>query len=198
LPVSLTKSYSLGPQPYAGRSSVSPAFIPAMRACQPTPAHTRAFSHQNLLTTKLFPEEQPVELPTQQAAKHALSIFDEFKNFAFKGNVVDLAVGVIIGGAFGKIITSMVDNIIMPVVGVVLPGNTGYENWALTFGEKTIPYGKFLGDVVSFLILAAALFFFIVKFLGWLMKQKLGGPPAPTADQVLLTEIRDLLKQQAR
>jgi large conductance mechanosensitive channel len=137
-----------------------------------------------------------MELPTNQAAKQALSIFEEFKNFAFKGNVVDLAVGVIIGGAFGKIITSMVDNIIMPVVGVILPGNTGYENWALTFGEKTIPYGKFLGDVVSFLILAAALFFFIVKFLGWLMKQKLGGPPAPTADQLLLTEIRDLLKQQ--
>jgi len=142
-----------------------------------------------------------MELPTNQATKQALSIFEEFKNFAFKGNVVDLAVGVIIGGAFGKIITSMVDNIIMPVVGVILPGNTGYENWALTFGEKTIPYGKFLGDVVSFLILAAALFFFIVKFLGWIMKSKAAEAvvePAPTKDQELLTEIRDLLKQQAR
>ena len=138
-----------------------------------------------------------MDIPDSLPTKQAFSLLEEFKNFAFKGNVVDLAVGVIIGGAFGKIITSMVDNIIMPVVGVILPGNTGYENWALTFGEKTIPYGKFLGDVVSFLILAAALFFFIVKFLGWLMKQKLGGPPAPTADQLLLTEIRDLLKQQA-
>jgi large conductance mechanosensitive channel len=136
-----------------------------------------------------------MELPT----KTAFSLFDEFKNFAFKGNVIDLAVGVIIGGAFGKIVTSLVDNIIMPVVGMIMPGDKGYENWALTIGEKTIPYGKFIGDVVSFLILAAALFLFIVKFLGWMMKSKAAeasSPPAPTKDQELLTEIRDLLKQQ--
>ena len=136
-----------------------------------------------------------MELPT----KKAFSLFEEFKNFAFKGNVIDLAVGVIIGGAFGKIVTSLVDNIIMPLVGVILPGEKGYENWAVTIGEKTIPYGKFIGDVVSFLILAAALFFFIVKFLGWLMKSKAAAaaaPPGPTKDQELLTEIRDLLKQQ--
>jgi large conductance mechanosensitive channel len=69
----------------------------------------------------------------------------------------------------------------------------------VTIGAKTIPYGKFIGDVVSFLILAAALFFFIVKFLGWLMKSKAAeaaAPPGPTKDQELLTEIRDLLKQQ--
>jgi large conductance mechanosensitive channel len=136
-----------------------------------------------------------MDLPT----KKAFSLFEEFKNFAFKGNVIDLAVGVIIGGAFGKIVTSMVDNIIMPLVGVILPGNKGYENWALTIGEKTVPYGKFIGDVVSFLILAAALFLFIVKFLGWLMMStaaEAAAPPAPTKDQELLTEIRDLLKQQ--
>lgn len=129
----------------------------------------------------------------------AFSLLQEFKNFAFKGNVIDLAVGVIIGGAFGKIVTSLVDNIIMPLVGVILPGNNGYEKWAITVGEKTIPYGKFLGDIVSFLILAAALFFFIVKFLGWLMKSKAeqaAAPPPPTKDQELLTEIRDLLKQR--
>ena len=129
----------------------------------------------------------------------AVSLLQEFKNFAFKGNVIDLAVGVIIGGAFGKIVTSLVDNIIMPLVGVILPGNNGYEKWAITVGEKTIPYGKFLGDIVSFLILAAALFFFIVKFLGWLMKSKAeqaAAPPPPTKDQELLTEIRDLLKQR--
>lgn len=136
-----------------------------------------------------------MDLPT----KKAFSLFEEFKNFAFKGNVIDLAVGVIIGGAFGKIVSSMVDNVIMPLVGVILPGNKGYENWAVTIGEKTIPYGKFIGDVVSFLILAAALFLFIVKFLGWLTKSKAAeaaAPPAPTKDQELLTEIRDLLKQQ--
>jgi len=84
-------------------------------------------------------------------------------------------------------------------VGVILPGNNGYEKWAITVGEKTIPYGKFLGDIVSFLILAAALFFFIVKFLGWLMKSKAveaAAPPALSKDQELLTEIRDLLKQR--
>lgn len=139
-----------------------------------------------------------MELPT----KHAFSLLEEFKNFAFKGNVIDLAVGVIIGGAFGKIVTSLVDNVIMPTVAVILPGNSGYEKWAVTIGEKTIPYGKFLGDVVSFLILAAALFFFIVKFLGWLMRSKAAAaaaPPAapePTKEELLLTEIRDLLKNR--
>lgn len=134
-------------------------------------------------------------IPTKQA----FSLFEEFKNFAFKGNVIDLAVGVIIGGAFGKIVSSLVDNIIMPTVSVILPGNAGYKDWAIKIGEKTIPYGAFLGDIVSFLLLATALFVFIVKFLGWLMKSKaaeVAAPPAPTKDQELLMEIRDLLKQR--
>lgn len=132
--------------------------------------------------------------------KQVFSLFDEFKNFAFKGNVIDLAVGVIIGGAFGNIVTSMVDNVIMPLVAVILPGDKGYEKWVLTIGEKTVPYGKFLGDIVSFLMLAAALFFFIVKFLGWLMKSKAAEAsapapaPEPSKEELLLTEIRDLLK----
>jgi large conductance mechanosensitive channel len=130
-------------------------------------------------------------------AKKAFSLFEEFKNFALKGNVVDLAVGVIIGGAFGNIVKSLVDNIMMPVVSVVMPGDAGYEKWAITVGEKTIPYGKFLADIVSFVILALALFIFIVKFLGWIMKTKAAEPvalPPPPTDQELLTEIRDLLK----
>ncbi len=134
-------------------------------------------------------------IPTKQA----FSLFEEFKNFAFKGNVIDLAVGVIIGGAFGKIVSSLVDNIIMPTVSVILPGNAGYKDWAIKIGEKTIPYGAFLGDIVSFLLLATALFVFIVKFLGWLMKSKaaeVAAPPAPTKEQELLTEIRDLLKER--
>lgn len=127
-------------------------------------------------------------------AKQAFSLFDEFKAFAFKGNVIDLAVGVIIGGAFGGIVKSLVDNIIMPTIGAIVPGNAGYEGWKLTFGpNKVIPYGKFLGDVVNFLIVALALFVFIVKFLGWLMRVKKQTPPL-TKDQELLTEIRDLLR----
>lgn len=128
--------------------------------------------------------------------EHARSLFEEFKAFAFKGNVIDLAVGVIIGTAFGKIVSSLVDNLIMPLIAVILPGRSGYEAWALTIHGKSIPYGKFLGDVVNFIIVAIALFLFIKKFLGWIVQTKKSDPPL-TRDQELLSEIRDLLKQQA-
>jgi large conductance mechanosensitive channel len=136
-------------------------------------------------------------------AKKAFSLFDEFKKFAFKGNVIDLAVGVIIGAAFGAIIKSLVDNIIMPLIGLIMPGGKGYEGWKLIIGEgenaKVIPYGKFIGEVVNFLIVALVLFIFIVKFLGWLMRTKAeeaaATPPPLTKDQELLVEIRDLLKK---
>jgi large conductance mechanosensitive channel len=135
-------------------------------------------------------------LPT----KHAFSLLEEFKNFAFKGNVIDLAVGVIIGAQFGKIVTSLVENVIMPLLGGILPGEQGYKEWKLPVGDG-VPVGMFLADVVSFLILAAALFLFIVKFLGWLMKSKAADaaatPPEPTKAEKLLTEIRDLLKARA-
>jgi large conductance mechanosensitive channel len=132
--------------------------------------------------------------------KKALPLLEEFKRFAFKGNVVELAVGVIIGGAFGKIVDSLVKHIIMPVIAVILPGQQGYLGWKLTLAGKEIPYGLFLGEVVNFLLVAAAVFFFIVKFLGWIMKMKeedaITPPPPPplTKDQELLGEIRDLLK----
>ncbi len=135
-------------------------------------------------------------VPTQKA----LSLFDEFKKFAFKGNVVDLAIGVIIGAAFGAIVKSLVDDIIMPLIGLVLPGDKGYEGWAWHVGDKVIPYGKFLGAVVNFLIVALVLYVFIVKFLGWIMQsrqEQAAAPAPPTRDQELLAEIRDLLKQRA-
>jgi large conductance mechanosensitive channel len=124
----------------------------------------------------------------------ARTLAEEFRNFAFKGNVIDLAVGVIIGAAFGKIVSSLVENIVMPVLGIMLPGDKGYEGWAFTIGAATIPYGKFLGDVVNFLIVALALFFFTVKFLGWVLQTKKEAPVL-TKDQELLIEIRDLLKK---
>src|SRR3974390_1353918 len=98
----------------------------------------------------------------------AMSLFEEFKAFAFKGNVIDLAVGVIIGGAFANIVNSLVHNILMPVVAIIVPGDRGYEHWIFAVHGKSVPFGRFLGDVVNFLILAAALFLFIVKFLGWI------------------------------
>jgi large conductance mechanosensitive channel len=134
-------------------------------------------------------------------AKTAFTLFDEFKNFAFKGNVVDLAVGVIIGTAFGKIVNSLVTSVIMPLIAVVSPGDKSYEKWTWTLRGQEVPYGIFLGDVVNFLIVALVLFIFIVKFLGWIMKAKKkeaaeAPPPPPTKEEVLLTEIRDLLKQR--
>jgi len=134
-------------------------------------------------------------------AKRAFSLLDEFKQFAFKGNVIDLAVGVIIGAAFGKIIDSLVKHIIMPLIGLIMPGEQGYLGWKLVVGQKEVPYGLFIGEVVNFLIVAAALFIFIVKFLGWIMKSKKAeavapaAPPPLTKDQELLVEIRDLLKK---
>jgi large conductance mechanosensitive channel len=126
----------------------------------------------------------------------ALSLVEEFKGFAFKGNVVDLAVGVIIGGAFGKIVDSLVKSVIMPLVGAILPGEQGYLGWKLVVNGKDIPYGLFIGEIVNFLIVSAALFFVIVKFLGFLMKSKAAeaaAPPPLTKDQELLIEIRNLL-----
>jgi large conductance mechanosensitive channel len=131
--------------------------------------------------------------------KRAFSLFDEFKAFAFKGNVIDLAVGVIIGAAFAKIIDSLVKHIIMPLIGAMMPGEQGYLGWKWVINGKEIPYGLFLGEIVNFLIVAAALFLFIVKFLGLLMKAKqkeVVAPLPPTRDQELLMEIRDQLKQR--
>jgi large conductance mechanosensitive channel len=126
-----------------------------------------------------------------------LSLFDEFKAFALKGNVIDLAVGVIIGAAFAKIVDSLVKHIIMPFIGVLIPGEQGYLGWKWVINGKEIPYGLFLGEIVNFLLVALALYFFIVKFLGWVMRSKKETPPPPlTKDQELLTEIRDLLKQR--
>jgi large conductance mechanosensitive channel len=131
--------------------------------------------------------------------KKAFSLFDEFKNFALKGNVIDLAVGVIIGAGFGKIIDSLVKSLIMPLISVILPGE-GYKSWKWVINGKEIPYGEFLAEVVNFLIVALVLFIFIVKFLGWVMKfkkQEATSAPAPlTKDQELLVEIRDLLKNK--
>lgn len=133
-------------------------------------------------------------------AKRAFSLLDEFKAFAFKGNVIDLAVGVIIGAAFGKIVDSLVKHIIMPFISVIMPGDQSYVGWKLVLNGKDVPYGLFLGEILNFLIVAAALFLFIVKFLGWIMKAKkqeaaAAPPPPPTREEQLLAEIRDLLKK---
>jgi large conductance mechanosensitive channel len=141
------------------------------------------------------------KLSSLNSTKKAFSLLEEFKTFAFKGNVIDLAVGVIIGAAFGKIIDSLVKHIIMPFIGLIMPGEQGYLGWKWVINKVEIPYGLFIGEIVNFLIVAVALFIFIVKFIGWIMKSKQeeaaapAPPPPPTKDQELLTEIRDLLKK---
>ena len=133
-------------------------------------------------------------------ARRALSLLEEFKNFALKGNVIDLAVGVIIGAAFGKIVDSLVKHILMPLVGLLVPGDQGYLGWKIVVGAKEIPYGLFIGELVNFIVVALALYVFIVKFLGFVMKSKEVAPPAPPAppkEEILLAEIRDLLKARA-
>jgi len=130
-------------------------------------------------------------------AVRARTLLEEFRDFAFKGNVVDLAVGVIIGAAFGKIVDSLVKHLLMPLVSLLVPGQTGYLGWKWVVAGKEVPYGLFLGEVVNFLIIAAALYLFIVKFLGALMRAKekqAAAPPPPSRTEELLAEIRDLLK----
>ena len=130
--------------------------------------------------------------------KKVSAMLDEFKNFALKGNVVDLAIGVIIGAAFGKIIDSLVKHIIMPAISLIMPGEQGYLAWKWVVGGKEIPYGLFIGEIANFLIVALALYIFIVKFLGLIMKSKKEeAPPRPTKDQELLTVIRDLLRKSS-
>ena len=138
------------------------------------------------------------KLTELQPTKKAFSLLEEFKNFAFKGNVIDLAIGVIIGTAFGALITSFVANLFMPLLSLVMPSEKGYEQWALVVGDKKVPFGLVLKDVVNFLLTALVLWLFIVKFLGWVLqtrKEEAINPPPPTRQEELLMEIRDLLKK---
>jgi large conductance mechanosensitive channel len=120
----------------------------------------------------------------------------EFKAFAMRGNVMDLAVGVIIGAAFGKIVASLVDNIIMPIVGILMQG-VKFDALMIKVGEAEIKYGMFIGSIVDFIIVAFVIFL-MVKGMNSMKKKEEAAPaapPAPTKDQALLTEIRDLLKK---
>ena len=130
------------------------------------------------------------------ATEKAWTLLDEFKAFAFKGNVVDLAIGVIIGGVFHNLIDSLVKNLIMPLIAMLIPGERPYTHWHFTFRGSTVHIGLLLGDIAHFLLISAILFLFLVKFLGWLMRPKKPDEvgPALSRQEELLTEIRDLLK----
>jgi len=133
-----------------------------------------------------------------------MSVFKEFREFAVRGNVVDMAVGIIIGAAFGKIVASLVEDVIMPPIGVLV-GGVDFSNLAVTLkaAEGDAPavmlnYGNFLQISFNFLIVAAAVFM-LVKAINSLRRKEEeapAAPPAPTAEEKLLMEIRDLLKQK--
>ncbi len=124
-----------------------------------------------------------------------MSMLQEFKSFAMKGNVVDLAVGVIIGAAFGKIVASLVEDVIMPLVGTLV-GGVNFSALAITVGSATLKYGKFVQTCLDFLIIAWAIFL-AVKLINRLRREEpAAAPAAPPQQEVLLGEIRDLLKKR--
>ena len=124
-----------------------------------------------------------------------MSWVKEFREFAVKGNVVDLAVGVIIGTAFGKIVSSFVADIVMPLIGILI-GGIHYEDLVLEVGDAKITYGKFLENVIDFLVIALVIFF-MVKAINHFRRKQEKEPQAapPPRDVQLLEEIRDLLKK---
>ena len=124
-----------------------------------------------------------------------MSIIKEFREFAIKGNVVDLAVGVIIGAAFGKIVSSLVEDIVMPAIGSV--GRVDFKSLMWQVGEAKILYGKFLQTCVDFMIIALSIFL-AVKAINYLRRLEKDQPPAatPPRQEQLLEQIRDLLKNR--
>jgi large conductance mechanosensitive channel len=136
-----------------------------------------------------------------------MGMFKEFKTFAMKGNVLDLAVAVIIGGAFGKIVSSFVNDVLMPPIGLLM-GNTDFSDLKLLLraGSEGVPpvtlnYGIFVNTVIDFLIVAFSIFL-VVKAFNRIQKKKAEvpapapAPPAPSKEELLLTEIRDILKEK--
>ena len=132
-----------------------------------------------------------------ELTKKTTGFLAEFRQFIARGNVLDMAVGVIIGGAFGKISTSLVNDILMPFVGIFI-GQDTFASLVFTVGGAQIAFGNFIQSIVNFLIMAFVIFC-IVKAMNAFRRKKEAAPaapPAPSAEEVLLTEIRDLLREQ--
>ena len=134
-----------------------------------------------------------------------MSMVNEFKEFAVKGNVMDMAVGIIIGAAFGKIVSSFVGDVIMPPIGLLI-GGVDFSDLAIVLKEATgdtpavtLGYGKFIQSIIDFTIIAFAIFI-VVKFINKLKRQEQTAAPqpepTPSKEEQLLTEIRDLLKEK--
>jgi len=135
-----------------------------------------------------------------------MGMMQEFKAFAMRGNVMDMAVGIVIGGAFGKIVSSLVSDVIMPPIGVITGGiDFSAMKWVLKPGDDSDPkhkiaevainYGSFINTIITFIIIAFAIFM-VIKLMNRMQKKQEEAPAAPPADVALLTEIRDLLKNK--
>lgn len=126
-------------------------------------------------------------------------MWKEFKEFAVKGNVLDLAIGVIIGGAFGKIVSSLVNDVIMPIIGLI-SGGVDFSSLEITVGEAAIKYGAFIQSIIDFLIIALSIFLFVRVINSFKKKEEekeeeAAAPPEPSKEEILLTEIRDILRE---
>jgi len=122
-----------------------------------------------------------------------MSMMSEFKEFAMKGSLIDMAVGIIIGAATGKMVSALVENILMPIIGALM-GGVNFEDLSIKIGEAAIGYGSFIQAVIDFIIIAFVIFM-ILKWINSMKKKEEEAPAEPPADTVLLTEIRDLLQK---
>ena len=120
-------------------------------------------------------------------------MIQEFKEFAMKGSLIDMAVGIIIGAAVGSMVSTLVENILMPIIGVFM-GGVNFQDLSITVGDAAIGYGAFIQAMIDFLIIAFVIFM-ILKVINKMKKAQEEEPAADPADIALLTEIRDLLKQ---
>jgi large conductance mechanosensitive channel len=118
----------------------------------------------------------------------------EFRAFLQQGNVIDLAMAVIIGGAFGAIINSLVDDIFMPVIGILI-GGIDFSGLSIQVGEAVILFGNFIQAIINFVIIASAVFL-VIRSYNQLRREEQSAPPKPSAEEIILAEIRDLLKER--
>lgn len=125
------------------------------------------------------------------------NLWKDFKEFAMRGNVIDLAVAVVIGGAFGAIVNSLINDIIMPLIGIIL-GGVDFSSLSVRVGEAVVLYGNFIQAIVNFLVIAFVLFLILRGYLKLQKEEEEApaAPPEPSAEERLLTEIRDLLRER--
>lgn len=130
----------------------------------------------------------------EMISKEAFDLLKEFKSFAFRRNFLDLSVGIVVGGSLNKIISSLVDNILMPIISVALPFQESYKKWSAKIGEKEIPLGVFFSDIITFIIISFLLFIIIKKVLFLWFEEKKEGKIELTMEQKTLLEIKNILE----